>query len=682
MDQDTAKPLAVIPSATVRSRSSSLSINPELKARLGFNNSGNCSNNSSSSSSSNSNSNRDNIVSIISSTSGTGLAESGVGVSGSGSVFQHITDPLAGTSETYISSQSLPSGVITTDITTSVAPSPISWPTGTYAPSNDVSLIPSRTTTSHVERVTPIQLGTFLSNQCTDCDTAPTVPHPPQSSPLSSLSPSSSVLLLIDLRTRAEFDTTRLRGSVNVNLPPLILKRLRKGIVSSSFNIENFLTTAACREKFEAWKTAVNQAAAVAGPTVGGAKSVIIVYDDEMEEDVEAVAGCGDEGWVLLKVLATQFVDKAAVYALMGGFRAFLDTPDAADCLEGIISSTVTANRSVSPAGVSIGMLKIGSFGDDDSRCGVKAVSLMTQVELDQTPSQESEMPMVVDGGEANSSSRLALKLRSKRLDILASEVDSPSTITPTSSMISSPLSPITASGGGSPISLNQGSARKRRPLSFRIDTSPVEGIAPSLRTSAALSLSNSTSSPSQVGLAQLNVFSPPKPNSPSDVTTLVSPMLSPYTQIRNNLLLGSDEIPSSPDAVERLVALGITHVLNMAIEVSNPALEGQTMINYRKAGIEDHPDQDVEKELKEAVGFIHEAMSSYSNARVLVHCKAGKSRSVMVILAYLISTERLGLQAAYEEVQQRRKGIVPNIGFMLALMKYEKEILGEQSSS
>jgi hypothetical protein len=72
-------------------------------------------------------------------------------------------------------------------------------------------------------------------------------------------------------------------------------------------------------------------------------------------------------------------------------------------------------------------------------------------------------------------------------------------------------------------------------------------------------------------------------------------------------LFVGSDEIPSSSDAIERLKALGVTHVVNMAIEVNNPALDGQSVIGYKKIGIEDHPDQDVEKELREAVEFIGE---------------------------------------------------------------------------
>jgi protein-tyrosine phosphatase len=49
----------------------------------------------------------------------------------------------------------------------------------------------------------------------------------------------------------------------------------------------------------------------------------------------------------------------------------------------------------------------------------------------------------------------------------------------------------------------------------------------------------------------------------------------------------------------------------------------------------------------------------------VYVHCRAGKSRSVTLILAYLIKTHRWPLKKAYDFVLDKRKGISPNLGFM-----------------
>ena len=55
---------------------------------------------------------------------------------------------------------------------------------------------------------------------------------------------------------------------------------------------------------------------------------------------------------------------------------------------------------------------------------------------------------------------------------------------------------------------------------------------------------------------------------------------------------------------------------------------------------------------------------------KVLVHCSAGISRSVAVVLAYLLEYSDMDLVDAYEYVQQRRPVACPNRGFMQQLKK------------
>jgi hypothetical protein len=62
------------------------------------------------------------------------------------------------------------------------------------------------------------------------------------------------------------------------------------------------------------------------------------------------------------------------------------------------------------------------------------------------------------------------------------------------------------------------------------------------------------------------------------------------------------------------------------------------------------------------------------------VHCKAGKSRSVTAVMAYLIHSNRWTLSHAYQFVLDRRKGISPNIGFVSELMGFEQQELGSKS--
>ena len=62
------------------------------------------------------------------------------------------------------------------------------------------------------------------------------------------------------------------------------------------------------------------------------------------------------------------------------------------------------------------------------------------------------------------------------------------------------------------------------------------------------------------------------------------------------------------------------------------------------------------------------------------MHCKAGKSRSVTAVIAYLIHANHWRLARAYAFVTERRKGVSPNIGFVSELMTFEEMELGGKS--
>lgn len=60
----------------------------------------------------------------------------------------------------------------------------------------------------------------------------------------------------------------------------------------------------------------------------------------------------------------------------------------------------------------------------------------------------------------------------------------------------------------------------------------------------------------------------------------------------------------------------------------------------------------------------------------VLVHCLAGISRSVTVMLAYLMAHRQLSLNEAYNMVLKRKANIDPNFHFMQQLHSFEKQLL------
>lgn len=64
------------------------------------------------------------------------------------------------------------------------------------------------------------------------------------------------------------------------------------------------------------------------------------------------------------------------------------------------------------------------------------------------------------------------------------------------------------------------------------------------------------------------------------------------------------------------------------------------------------------------------------SGGRVLVHCQAGISRSATICLAYLMHTQRVKLDEAFDFVKQRRQVISPNLAFLGQLLQFETDVL------
>ncbi|RWS20803.1 Dual specificity phosphatase: catalytic domain containing protein-like protein [Leptotrombidium deliense] len=67
---------------------------------------------------------------------------------------------------------------------------------------------------------------------------------------------------------------------------------------------------------------------------------------------------------------------------------------------------------------------------------------------------------------------------------------------------------------------------------------------------------------------------------------------------------------------------------------------------------------------------FIHNALKH--NKSILVHCFAGISRSVSIVVAYLIKYQQLSFIDALQFVKSKRNCAKPNSSFMLQLAKYD----------
>ncbi|KAI9256914.1 hypothetical protein BY458DRAFT_588956 [Sporodiniella umbellata] len=145
---------------------------------------------------------------------------------------------------------------------------------------------------------------------------------------------------------------------------------------------------------------------------------------------------------------------------------------------------------------------------------------------------------------------------------------------------------------------------------------------------------------------------------------------------IRGFLYVGP-EIETKEQA-EQLEARHIKRVLNMAEECQDAGL-GSDMI-YLKVDARDTVEmKNIELVMMQAVQFIEEAKKNHEP--IYVHCKAGKSRSITAILAYLVTCEKWTLKQAYKHVIAARPTMSPNIGFITELMKMENRVHGRVSS-
>ncbi|XP_063073311.1 dual specificity protein phosphatase 16 [Engraulis encrasicolus] len=76
---------------------------------------------------------------------------------------------------------------------------------------------------------------------------------------------------------------------------------------------------------------------------------------------------------------------------------------------------------------------------------------------------------------------------------------------------------------------------------------------------------------------------------------------------------------------------------------------------------------------LDKSVEFIEKAKAC--NARVLVHCLAGISRSATIAIAYIMKRMDMSLDEAYRFVKEKRPTISPNFNFLGQLLDFERKI-------
>jgi len=114
-----------------------------------------------------------------------------------------------------------------------------------------------------------------------------------------------------------------------------------------------------------------------------------------------------------------------------------------------------------------------------------------------------------------------------------------------------------------------------------------------------------------------------------------------------------------------------ITNIINCSGDLcENLSFSG---VNYLTLNIRDNVSENIECLFFKCINYINEAKEK--QGRVLIHCYKGVSRSVSILISYLIYLYKWTYDEAFDFVQSKRSIANPNIGFYLQLKTFHKRI-------
>ncbi|PLW46314.1 hypothetical protein PCANC_11213 [Puccinia coronata f. sp. avenae] len=552
-------------------------------------------------------------------------------------------------------------------------------------------------------------------------------------------------ILIIDLRTVNSYlgPNGRIKGSINVNFPSLLMKRFRKG-TPSNFQLAPFITTEAGKRYYSKLEKTYQSTTTTTTTTTSSSSSSVLTQLDICVIDDQLVEELVDEqqpthhlththtnslGKIFLDVLSNLFTQRqrtSGLFFLNEKFDSFIKKPAAHHILlhgdplrtsqEGICplhpspspnsrlkqhpmnlsttattvaaTTTTTTTTTTRPSSGPQGLLRL--------RPTVPAKSLPS-IDQDNLPSEPSPGPPAAACGPIITETKIKPpKLR--RIDTSESLLGAPRSAaslalssktslaqlkidhltlngSPKSSTLSSSIShanqdprdqstTTTTTTTTTTITSHESSSRQHVKFTDREQAPPTTDYS-----AAPAGLSGETNSQS--------VRSPCSPNTDPDIHFKVSTIIPSF------LYLGPE--PSKPTDFEELHRLGVRRILNTALECVDEEQLIQTdypfITKYFQIPLRDFVEETgIQNGIQQANRILNDAF--LHSAPTYVHCKAGKSRSVTIVLAYLIHRYRWSLKKSYAHVSERRQGICPNIGFLAELMNFEQRELGSKSHS
>ncbi|KAM7480203.1 hypothetical protein LguiA_028416 [Lonicera macranthoides] len=131
--------------------------------------------------------------------------------------------------------------------------------------------------------------------------------------------------------------------------------------------------------------------------------------------------------------------------------------------------------------------------------------------------------------------------------------------------------------------------------------------------------------------------------------------------------------------SVYTLQHLGIAHILCLCSnEIGQSDSQYPELFEYKNFSICDNEDANIGDIFKEAHDFIDHV--ERAGGKVLVHCFEGRSRSVTVVLAYLMIKKNFSLLKAWNTVKRVHRRAQPNDGFARILVELDQKLHGKVS--
>jgi len=155
-----------------------------------------------------------------------------------------------------------------------------------------------------------------------------------------------------------------------------------------------------------------------------------------------------------------------------------------------------------------------------------------------------------------------------------------------------------------------------------------------------------------------------------STVNIYKQPIINPrISKITDDIYI-SDAINAMD--YQSLKLLGIKQILIAGNEIPR---HGDLHFKVFHVKINDLPNENIKKYFNPSFNFI-------KKNKTLVHCAMGMSRSVSIVIAYLMRANAMSYEEAHATVKAGRNIANPNSGFITQLKQYEAELSAKRESA